>query len=102
MSNAFGLNAAHPAGVADRPHVLGYATARAVAGDRVLQVQNGPDEADTVFAVDRDGNAFGGTGDILTRFVRIIPGREAIRIGSWVIEYNAATDALDFLYEPVV
>lgn len=55
---AFGLKALHPSSTAtdDRPHVLGFATARTTAGLLILDCWNGPTSASRKFTIDKDGN----------------------------------------------
>lgn len=101
MSNAFRIIAQNPATAANTPQVLSRAIPSDTADDPVLEVRNGPAAADAVLVVDRDGDlSAGASRATLTRVVRALEGREAVRLGSWVIEYNADNDSLDFLHEP--
>lgn len=93
----FGIIAKHPATADSRPHVFSFATARTTPGDLLLEVRNGPDVGDRVFSIDRDGNMVAGGAE---RVLALLPGREAVRLGNFVIEWNADFDTLDVLYEP--
>lgn len=55
---AFGLKALHPSSTAtdDKPHIIGYSTARTTAGLLVFDVWNGSSSAARVFSIDKDGN----------------------------------------------
>jgi hypothetical protein len=101
MSTSFRIVAANPASAANKPHVLGRGAASVSADDPVLEVRNGPAAADAVLLVDKDGDlSAGASRATLTRVVRLLEGRDAVRLGNWVVEYNEADDALDFLHEP--
>lgn len=55
---AFGLNAIHPSSTAtdDKPHILGYGTARSTSGLLLLDIWNGSSSASRKFCIDKDGN----------------------------------------------
>lgn len=100
MSNAFGIDANHPATASGQPHALGFSTPRTAPDDHLFEVRNGDAADDAVLVVDKDGDVTAGSPGALTRVVRLLEGREAVRLGSWVIEYNEGEDSLDFLHEP--
>ncbi len=58
---AFGIKAIHPN---DNEHILGFATARASADDALLEIWNGPTNADLVLTIDRLGQIQGANGTV--------------------------------------
>lgn len=46
---------------ANKPHILGFQTARSVAADTLFEVWNGPTNAALKFSVDKDGKVTGGS-----------------------------------------
>lgn len=52
-----GLRALHPnqTATAARPHIMGYSVARTTAGDTILELWNGPTNADRRLTLTKDG-----------------------------------------------
>ena len=58
MALLLGTKAIHPSAVANRPHILGYDTARSAAHDSLLEIWNGSTNASIKAAVDLNGKFY--------------------------------------------
>ena len=64
MSVPLGLARLHPSAAADRPHYLGYATARTVADDSLFDLWNGATSAARVLRINKDGQIQAANGTV--------------------------------------
>src|SRR3990167_11348371 len=58
MALLLGTKEIHPSAVANRPHILGYDTARSAAHDSLLEIWNGSTNASIKAAVDLNGKFY--------------------------------------------
>jgi hypothetical protein len=68
MALAVGIKALHPSAVANRPHVVGFDTARTAAHDTLFEIWNGATGSAIKAAVDKDGKLYSAAltaGDLL-------------------------------------